>query len=51
MFLSSSATVVLAPDAKITKSVDVRPEAIPLGARIVATVAGGLAQSISIQMP
>lgn len=43
------ATVTLAPDARILKQVDLKPEAILAGAKVSATVVNGAAQSVQIQ--
>jgi hypothetical protein len=50
-FAGTTARVVLLPGAVITKQTDVRPEEIPVGAQISATVRGGAAVSVGFQGP
>ena len=50
-FSGTTAKVVLAPGAVITRQTDVDPSAIPVGTKISATVRSGNTQSISYQGP
>lgn len=48
---SGVVSVTLAPDGKVTKQTDVRPEEIKAGSTVSATVVNGVARSIQIQSP
>jgi hypothetical protein len=50
-FSGTTAKVVLGPGAVITKQTDVKPEEIPVGTQISATVRGGAVLSIGFQGP
>jgi hypothetical protein len=50
-FSGTTTRVVLGPGAVITKQTDVKPDEIPVGTKISATVRAGIAQSIQYQGP
>ena len=50
-FSGTTAKVVLAPGAVITRQTDVKPEDLPAGTKVSVTVRAGVALSIQIQGP